>query len=188
MSSLKSRTDSPQYLTLKEKSEELHKIIACNPMLVARKFQARDLVDMNTVDSVVKDVEAAKDSAIVVNRLMTGVNLKIEFDPTVFYILVDVLKDCADQLPVNVGLLLEQHCGKHNTAAYIYLIIIGKPAAYMGHSILICNNSVLFFLHTAENNYGENRNKCSKLITLFVAMVHVCLHHLQHYYSEQKRS
>ena len=126
MSILKSQTDSPQYLTLKEKSEELHRIIACNPMLVARKFQARDLVDMNTVDNVVKDVDAAKDSAIVVNRLMTGVNLKIEFDPTVFYILVDVLKDCADQLPVNVGLLLEQHCGKHKHFFVLLLLLLSS--------------------------------------------------------------
>ena len=111
-------------------------------MLVGRKFQARDLVDMNTVDNVVKDVDAAKDSAIVVNRLMTGVNLKIEFDPTVFYILVDVLKDCADQLPVNVGLLLEQHCGEHS---YVNACIKGN------HIVCMCSvdlaNRIFFSLY-----------------------------------------
>ena len=110
---LKIQERSPQYLTLMEKSAELHTIIACNPLIVARKFQAHGLVDINTVDNTTKGVDSGRDLALVVNQLMKNVRVKIQFEPNAFYSLVDALEECADQLPVGkVGLLLKEHCGK----------------------------------------------------------------------------
>ena len=147
---------SPQYLALQDQIAKLTEIIQLSIPEVAPKFQERGLVSPADTAAAINSVDAGRNNAVIAQKLMQPVQLKVKLSPDSFYDLVDALNCCS--LVVRIGEILERHCGELMTN------ITCRPVAV---------SLLLFFLSPLSTEtkggkrqqQGRNRYKLPKTLT-----------------------
>ena len=102
--------DSPQYLALEEKIDDVVDVIGASIPEVAPKLQARGLVTRAASSSAINSLAAGQDHAVIARQLMNPVELKVKLSPDTFYDLVDAFNACSLIIPI--GKILEEHCSE----------------------------------------------------------------------------
>ena len=104
---------SPQYLALQDQIANVIEIIQLSIPEVAPKLQARGLVSPADTAAAINAVDAGRNNAVIAQKLMQPVQLKVKLSPDSFYDLVDALNCCS--LVFRIGETLERHCGEFMT-------------------------------------------------------------------------
>ena len=102
--------NSPQYLTLQEMIDDVIEIIQNSIPVVAPKLQAHDLVQEADRQEAINSVFAGRNNAVIAQKLMQPVQLRVKYVPNSFYNLVDALN--ASSLNVPIGEMLEKRCSE----------------------------------------------------------------------------
>ena len=102
--------NSPQFLALQEMIGDVIEIVGNSIPEVAPKFQARGLVQEADARAAINSVAAGGDNAVIIQKLMQSVQLRVKYVPNSFYDLVDALN--ASLLIVDIGEMLEDRCSE----------------------------------------------------------------------------
>ena len=104
---------SPQYLSLQDQIANVIEIIQLSIPEVAPKLQARGLVSPADTAAAINSVATGGNNAVIAQKLMQPIQLKVKWSPDSFYDLVDALNCCS--LVVPIGAILEKQCGEFMT-------------------------------------------------------------------------